>query len=76
MMHRFGIAQARHDTIVTVSEPARDLSWAMLGLVYKPIGRHVHDLFNVGLFSPMLGKDNPSKNRARPVCEPTLLVLI
>lgn len=76
MMHRFGMARARHDTIVTVPGPAREMSWAMLGLMYKSIGRHVHDPFNVGLFSSMLGKDNPSKNRARPVCEPTLLVLI
>jgi hypothetical protein len=37
----------------------------MLGLRYKPIGRHEYDPFTVGPFSTMLGMDSPS-NRARP----------
>jgi hypothetical protein len=54
-----------NDTIVTVLGLARDPSWVMLGLEYKPIERLGHDPFTVGLFSPMLAIDSLS-NQARP----------
>lgn len=63
--NHFGTARTRYLHDSNSVGPTRGPSWVVFGLTYKPIERHKHDPFTVGLVSTMLGTDNPS-NRARP----------